>query len=517
MTALAARVFWVSLTTSAVLLPLLLLAEPICRRYRAKSCYLLWLLLALRLMIPVEVPLPQAPMTVEVPVVELTVLEIPQSGADVPAQNQSGATMFQPAPVCRAISAVEIFGLIWAGGVVILLAAQWINYSTLRHKLWNNSEEDPEDQEILTQIGADIPVRRADVNTPMTFGFLRSAIFLPREMPVEDIPMVLRHELCHLRRGDLWYKGLFLLCACVHWFNPLVWKLGKIAGEHLELCCDEDVVAGQDLHFRKEYGQLLLRSAAAGAGSALATQFSGSDLKGRIMNLFIKKKRGVALVCAVTCAALMMSSLVGCEVNAAEPAVKKSTPAQSNEVSIQEVTSSGLDDLLEQGGEAVSSQKDFVEVPLLWPVEGEYILSALHGGRTHPVTGEVSGHNGIDIIADGGTAVRAAHSGVVVESDFDKQYGNYVLIAHEGGTSTLYAQLKERMMEENDTVIQGQTVGTVGKTGMATGEHLHFEVYQDGERTDPLGCYPELEINLQMDGQSQPIKVEWPVVFNQAK
>ena len=508
MTALALRVVWISLSTSVVLLPLLLFAGPICRRYRAKSCYVLWLLLALRLLIPVELPLPQTPVTVEVPVVEFSVLELSQGEEPVPPSAAEQTAVVQPAAVVRNVSPAETLGLIWAGGVIVLLAAQWINYSTMRQKLWNYSERSPEDETVLTQIGGSVPVLRGDVESPMTFGLARPAIFLPRELPKEDVPMVLRHELCHLRRKDLWYKGLFLLCACIHWFNPLVWKLSGVAGAHLELCCDEDVVAGQDVCFRKEYGQLLLRSAVAGRSTVLATQFGGSDLKGRIMNLFAKKKRGAALVCAVTCAALMMSSLVGCEVRAAEKS------AQSEDAVREAVVSTGLDDLLEQEGTAELSQSIVLEETLYWPVEGEYLLSALHGGRTHPITGEVGGHNGIDIVADEGTKVQAALSGVVTESDFDKQYGNYVLIAHENGKSTLYCHMKECLVEAGDTVSREQIIGIVGKTGAATGAHLHFELRQDGMSVDPIAQYPDARLELIMDGQDEPLPVEYPVVFN---
>lgn len=518
MTALALRVGWISLTTSAVLLPLLLLAGLICRRYRAKSCYVLWLVLALRLLIPVEIPLPQAPVTVEVPVVELAVLETPQTAETVQTQPTAPSTVFQPAPVARTVSPVEALGLVWVCGVILLLAAQWINYSTIKAKLWINSMRCPEDQQVSAQLGGAVPVLRGDVESPMTFGLVRPAIFLPRDLPEEDVSMVLRHELCHLRRGDLWYKGLFLLCACIHWFNPLVWKLGRVAGEHLELCCDEDVVAGQDVRFRREYGQLLLRSAAAEPTAVLATRFGGNDLKGRIMNLFTEKKRGGVLVCAVACAALMMSSLVGCEAQAVERSVGSESAAQSVSQSVQ------LEEPVVQEGEVPSTWEEPMppvesvipagEEAMLWPVEGECTLSALHGGRVHPVTGETSGHNGIDIVADGGTPVLAAKSGVVQESGFDKQYGNYVLIAHEDGESTLYGQMKECLVEVDDTVTQGQAVGSVGKTGMATGEHLHFEVYQDGERVDPLACYPGAEPELLVDGQEKPVSVDLPVNWN---
>ncbi len=503
MTALAFRVGWISLTTSAVLLPLLLLAGPICRRYRAKSCYLLWLLLALRLLIPVEVPLPQTPVTVELPAQQMAVLELSVEG------ERSAAVPSEDVPVVsekQTRSPAAVVSRIWAIGVVLLAAVQWIQYSTIKKQLWKHSAVFSEDEKVLARFGVKVPVRRGDVASPMTFGLLCPAIFLPRELPEEDVPMVLRHEVCHLRRGDLWYKGLFLLCGCVHWFNPLVWKLGRVAGAHLELCCDEDVVAGQDTRFRKEYGQLLLRSAAAVGTVMPATGLGGSDLKGRLMNLFTQKKRGTALVCAAVCAALMLGSLVGCE-------VQQPTPPPEESVG-KEIVSTGLSDLPEQESTAEPSQSSAAEEPLYWPVEGEYLLSALHVSRTHPVTGEVSSHNGLDIVAPEGTKVQAALSGVVTEADFDKQYGNYVLIAHDNGKSTLYCHMKECLVEEGDAISREQIIGIVGRTGVATGAHLHFELRQDGEPVDPIAQYPDARLKLIMDGQKEPLPVEHPVVFN---
>ena len=503
MTALALRVGWISLTTSAVLLPLLLLAGPICRRYRAKSCYVLWLLLALRLLIPVEFPIPQASVTVELPAQQMVVLELPVEG-EISSHTPSEGV--PPVSEKESLSPAGLLSWVWAAGVVLLLAVQRIRYSTIKKQLWKYSAPLSEDKDVLEQFGVEVPVRRGDVTSPLTFGLLRPVIFLPREIPREDVPMVLRHELCHLRRGDLWYKGLFLLCGCVHWFNPLVWKLGRVAGEHLELCCDEDVVAGQDVRFRKEYGQLLLRSAAAEGTVMPATGFGGSDLKGRIMNLFTQKKRGTALVSTAVCAALMLGSLVGCEIQQPAPPVKEPVG--------EETVSTGLSELLEQEGGTELSQSIVVEDSLYWPVEGEYTLSALHVKRTHPITGEVSSHNGLDIVAPEGKKVQAALSGVVTESDFDKQYGNYVLVTHENGKTTLYCHLKECLVEEGDAVSREEIIGIVGRTGAATGAHLHFELRQDGEPVDPIAHYPDAELKLIMDGQKEPLPVEYPVVFN---
>lgn len=495
MTALALRVFWVSLTTSLVLLPLLLCSGAIAGRYRAKSCYLLWLLLALRLLIPVEVPLPRAPVTVEVPAVVL----------ENPRQEQSAGVVLSPvqttpqnAPVKLSVSPVEVAALVWAVGAAAVLGFQCECCHTARKRLLKDAEEREDDQLLLAQLGGAWPVLRADVDTPMTLGLLYPVVLLPRQTAPGDLPMVLRHELCHIRRGDLWYKGLFLLCAALHWFNPLVWRLARVAGETVELCCDEDVVAGQDAWFRRSYGQVLLHSAAAQSQVALTTSFGSGNLKGRLMNLFVTKKKGAALVCAATCAALMMGSLVGCEASAAAPSPDQSVaPAASQ-------SAGSIADLLEEGeGMAIGTssstppeEEGATEDAWTWPVEDAYTLSTLYGGRTHPVTGKTTDHNGIDIPADSGTGVVAAAGGVVVAAEFDKVYGNYVILSHGNGLSTLYAHMSKLLVAENDTVEAGRAIGAVGQTGQATGPHLHFEVRQDGAPTNPLAFYPGMSLEV---------------------
>lgn len=69
-----------------------------------------------------------------------------------------------------------------------------------------------------------------------------------------ETEMVLRHELGHICRQDLWYKFLLTWVNAVHWFNPLVWFMCRQAGQNLEYCCDDWVVRGRDADFRHSYG-----------------------------------------------------------------------------------------------------------------------------------------------------------------------------------------------------------------------------------------------------------------------
>ena len=132
------------------------------------------------------------------------------------------------------------------------------------------------------------------------------------------------------------------------------------------------------------------------------------------------------------------------------------------------------------------------ETNYLWPLPGYYRLTSLFGYRIHPITGKAHSHTGIDIPAPGGTPIQACKSGQVVTSAYHSSYGNYVVIDHGNGNSTLYAHMSSRAVSEGQMVSQGQTIGAVGDTGNTSGPHLHYEVRRNGQRTDPEAYYPNL-------------------------
>ena len=130
------------------------------------------------------------------------------------------------------------------------------------------------------------------------------------------------------------------------------------------------------------------------------------------------------------------------------------------------------------------------ETNYLWPLPGYYRLTSLFGYRIHPITGKAHSHTGIDIPAPGGTPIQACKSGQVVTSAYHYSYGNYVVIDHGNGNSTLYAHMSSRAVSEGQMVSQGQTIGYVGTTGSSTGNHLHLELFVDGALTDTRTMIP---------------------------
>ena len=122
------------------------------------------------------------------------------------------------------------------------------------------------------------------------------------------------------------------------------------------------------------------------------------------------------------------------------------------------------------------------------PVDFTRISSRFNPGRRHPVLNKIRAHRGVDYAAPTGTSVKAAGDGKIVFRGRKGGYGNVIIIEHAGRYSTLYAHLSgfSRKVRLGSRVEQGQIVGFVGMTGLATGPHLHYEFRVNGIHKDPL-------------------------------
>ena len=120
---------------------------------------------------------------------------------------------------------------------------------------------------------------------------------------------------------------------------------------------------------------------------------------------------------------------------------------------------------------------------LQWPLPGHTYISC-HFGEVDAFGN--AGHRGTDIPAPEGTPILAAHSGTVLVSGWNDSYGNQVLLDNGAGLSTRYAHMTKTAVTAGETVTAGQVIGYVGSTGDSTGNHLHFEVMQNGARCNPL-------------------------------
>lgn len=146
------------------------------------------------------------------------------------------------------------------------------------------------------------------------------------------------------------------------------------------------------------------------------------------------------------------------------------------------------------GGEVLSPSSGWQPTgSLQWPLTITGTITSQFGYRTDPISGETSYHSGTDIAAPAGSPILAAASGTVTIANaldsWGGGYGYYVRIDHGGGLETLYAHCSSICVTAGQQVQAGQVIAYVGQTGRATGNHLHFEVYQDGQRADAMAYF----------------------------
>ncbi|MFZ9702196.1 MAG: murein hydrolase activator EnvC family protein [Candidatus Nanopelagicales bacterium] len=130
---------------------------------------------------------------------------------------------------------------------------------------------------------------------------------------------------------------------------------------------------------------------------------------------------------------------------------------------------------------------------LYWPVQGARISQNV-GPRRHPVFGYRSCHTGMDLAAGTGTPIGAAATGIVTAVTTLRAYGRVIVIAHNGGLSTMYAHLSRFNVSVGQGVAVGDTIGFVGSSGWSTGPHLHFEVHVNGTPFNPLGWFGSAKV-----------------------
>lgn len=122
----------------------------------------------------------------------------------------------------------------------------------------------------------------------------------------------------------------------------------------------------------------------------------------------------------------------------------------------------------------------------IWPCPSSKRITSYFGKREQPTAGASTDHKGIDIGAASGSAIVASAGGRVTTSTYSKSAGNYIVISHGNGMSTVYMHCSALYVSVGDIVSQGQKIAAVGSTGYSTGPHLHFGVIKNGTYVNPL-------------------------------
>ncbi|MEA2103062.1 MAG: LysM peptidoglycan-binding domain-containing protein [Candidatus Cloacimonadota bacterium] len=128
------------------------------------------------------------------------------------------------------------------------------------------------------------------------------------------------------------------------------------------------------------------------------------------------------------------------------------------------------------------SKNEFKKYGLIWPCKG--IITSPFGLQ------DGKPHNGLDIAASNGTPIKSVLDGEVAYSDWQRGYGNVLILKHDNGLMTVYAHNKKNIANKGEKITKGQTIAQVGSTGNSTGSHLHFEVRLQGRAMNPQFFLP---------------------------
>jgi beta-lactamase regulating signal transducer with metallopeptidase domain len=285
------------------------------KRYSEKGRYYVWLIIIIGLIIPFRPQLSNA----------IVKMDMPSDVTTPIVQIGNGTPMV--IPIYNAASSSIIFNIvwwqiataIWLSGVFVFLA-----YQLLKHycfvkmtERWANNITDKKTLALFRIIKTDIRVNKwielyicSSISSPLMIGLIKPRIFIPeKELSQDELSFILKHELIHYKRKDLLYKYLVLAATAIHWFNPVVYLIGKVIAVLCEMSCDTEVVKNTDDETRRHYSVTIINAAKFKSRkiTALSTNFYGGKkgMKKRISSIMNTRKKKAGLV--VFCLALVIT------------------------------------------------------------------------------------------------------------------------------------------------------------------------------------------------------------------
>ncbi len=194
-------------------------------------------------------------------------------------------------------SLLQILTIVWIFGFVAVLLYQFLNHVIFRHRIMKNATpvQDSVILELWKQEQINAGIEKATykllcssaVRTPLSIGLWNRSIrvILPHtNYSGEELQLIFRHELIHICREDVWSKFSLVFCTAVCWFNPLMWISMHKSFDDLELSCDETVLLHADDTQRRQYADLLLKTAGQEQGFTTCLSASASALRYRLKN-----------------------------------------------------------------------------------------------------------------------------------------------------------------------------------------------------------------------------------------
>ena len=350
-----------SATMSVLALIYMAVTPILAKRYSVKGRYYAWLIIVVGLIIPFRPHFGNAFVKVDVP--SGTATPIIQIGngtpITIPAENAALSSS------SLSISWWQIAAVVWLGGVIIYLAYHAVKHYRFTRMTGRWSEKIIDErvlallQSLKTEMGISKQISLylcSSVGTPMMIGFVTPRILLPKaDIAQDELHFILKHELFHYKRKDLWYKCLVLIATAIHWFNPVIYLMAKAINIQCELSCDAEIVGNADADTRQHYSETIIGIVRyqSKLKTALSTNFYGGKkgMKNRIFSIMdmSRKKTGIAIICGVLLVTLGTGFVFAANANAAQDS---GTPTE------RQTTSTERFSIYEQYGMTYNQKKD---------------------------------------------------------------------------------------------------------------------------------------------------------------
>lgn len=304
-----------SIAMTVIALVYIAITPLLSKKFTAKGRYYAWLVIIIGLIIPFRFHPQTSALYVDRLLPALKIANSHLVGEAV-----SSATTTSPVVPWHVLA-----GGLWISGVIV-----FITFHIIRHRRflkavrrWSTEIGHRQTLDILHDVQAKLGIKQQvdlricpGISSPMLLGFIRPSILLPSDnIPKDELPFILKHELIHLKRGDVWYKALVFLATALHWFNPFVYIMAREISIQCEISCDEEVVKNTDVASRQKYVEAIIGVIRKHqVQSPFSTHFySGRQgMKNRVFSIMeVKRKKwGISLLAVIIMATLSTGTVL---------------------------------------------------------------------------------------------------------------------------------------------------------------------------------------------------------------
>ena len=296
------------LSWQAGLIALAVMAVRLVLRKRAsrQALCMLWALVALRLLLPVSLTVEspvslqaeEAPVSRAYHAMQEARTSVPEEAAPAPAESSGAAAVVPAEPAAEPVT-LRTFARwlpwIWVIGMGCMAAYMLLSFIWMRLTL-RRAEHIQDNVYRCTQW-----------STPFVLGIIAPCIYVPESVSKEDLPQVLAHERCHIRRWDHVVKPFAFLLLAVNWFNPVLWAAYVLLGRDMENACDEMALKNADAAQRAAYSRALVSCAAQPKMAAVCPlAFGEVAVKERVKNVLGYKKPAIWAAVILAAAAVVI-------------------------------------------------------------------------------------------------------------------------------------------------------------------------------------------------------------------